>query len=410
MFRPRVITAVTHLALLLFACALLAAPPDAAPTGTDASAAASPEQWPREFVLPMSCSRGLVFARDGKKLLTVDAWEAQVWDTRTWKPIGNTFVHGERLTPEQYQEKSRPKVGRPVRHPDTMVKAEFDAAAERMLTVAQREAILWEIATGKAVGKPFEHGGGPLYDAAVSPDGKLIATCDGKDHHVHLYDAASGALIRKFNHGVPVSYVQFDRPGTTLVTTGSNTCLWTVKTGERRTVIPGSWHDVVRPALSDNGVIIAVSGGGYRIVEIDTGKEILFDDRLLRKNCQMYGVAISPDGKKYAASSSLDSSIYNLEKLEAYVSGLQSFDGDVFFDPVSGAAVVLSLEDSWGIWDLPGEKRVRVFDEREVWIHKAAFSPDGRFLAHACRGGTRIIEPRSGVTGPQRWMAESQRP
>lgn len=399
------------LVVLLFALWLLhgsiarvpvqgAAPP---PTAAEIPVAANREAAQRDNVrLEGDSFNGVAFSRDGKKLLTVGIWEAQVWDTATWKPIGQSFVHGERLTTDGYREKSRPRVGESIIHKDELRKGELDAAGKRVLTVALGEAMVWDMESGKAVGPAIRHGNDPATDAAISPDGAFVVTCNSASSIAHLWNLATGKLERSFDHKKRIAIVQFDREGTTLITTGAATQLWTVKTGDMRLYIQaGIDSQNVKPSLSHNGRIATASEGGFSVHDIDTGKLILHDDSLIHLDCQVHGVWISPDGSWVAASSTLNSGIWEVKSGEQIVKTINSFDAA--FDPASASVVLLALEDSWGVRDIRADRRVRRFDKRDIYISHAAFTSDGGMLAHQGLHCTRVIFARPGVSSPQRW-------
>jgi serine/threonine protein kinase/WD40 repeat protein len=146
---------------------------------------------------------------------------------------------------------------------------------------------------------------GPQYDvrrAAVSPDGRWVATCshfsDGQSKSVHLWEADSGKHVREFPYeGATVA--TFSPDGRWLaILHGSRTQLWEV----------GSWQPGRR---FDGGVVfspdkrlIALSGvfGVVRLVELDTGKEVA---RLTGPDAAWYApVCFTPDGAKLIVQSS----------------------------------------------------------------------------------------------------------
>jgi WD40 repeat protein len=74
-----------------------------------------------------------------------------------------------------------------------------------------------------------------IYDAELSPDGKLLATCS-YDRMIHLWDVASGKLVRSFaGHNGAVYDLAFSSDGAILASASADATvkIWNVATGER---------------------------------------------------------------------------------------------------------------------------------------------------------------------------------
>jgi WD40 repeat protein len=95
------------------------------------------------------------FSPDGKSAVTgsQETKFARLWDVTTGKPIG-----------------------KPMPHERTVGCVTFSPDSKTVLTAsADKTARLWEAATGEPLGPAFKHQGG-VSDAAFSPDGKTILT------------------------------------------------------------------------------------------------------------------------------------------------------------------------------------------------------------------------------------------
>ena len=194
----------------------------------DKGTAASTElgESSRVAILDGAADGGIFSSMDGSKILMFGETDATIWDAKTFAEIGEPMHHGAGLTA-----------------------ARFDAAADRVLTVGHTEekwvniageVKLWDTKTGKLLLPPIHHGDKPLSDAAISHDGKLIATCFERDHLVRIWDAATGKQIAALDHKSDIWAVQFSPDGSTLVTSGPVNTLWNVRTWAVRMTLPGT--------------------------------------------------------------------------------------------------------------------------------------------------------------------------
>ena len=155
-------------------------------------------------------------------------------------------------------------------------------------TVASGEAggllRFWDVATGKEI-RRFTHdikeddglGGTALASVTrvvYSRDGSKLATSIGYDEAtVHLYDVATGTILRKIDvpgrgGSGPIALSPHGRMLATaarLSETENTIILWDVATGKelRRTRgLPGSWFSI---AFAPDGKTLASGGMGYRV-------------------------------------------------------------------------------------------------------------------------------------------------
>jgi len=139
-------------------------------------------------------------------------------------------------------------------HADGVDKVAFSRDGKTLVTTSERIVYLWDVATAKLrmklidpdvrldVGlkalKGFSHGD-TIYDLAISPDGRTIATAS-RDGTAKLWDLATGALRAKLKgHDRGVRLLTFSPDGTTLAT-GSNdrtARLWDVATGQLKATL-----------------------------------------------------------------------------------------------------------------------------------------------------------------------------
>lgn len=127
-------------------------------------------------------------------------------------------------------------------------------------------ATLWNVADGKKL-REFSGHLDTLYDAELSPDGSLIATCS-YDRQVILWKADSGEKVRSLEgHNDAVYDVAFSPDGTVLATaSGDKTVkLWLLATGERLDTLSQPQGEQFVTTFSPDGNYVLAGGADNRI-------------------------------------------------------------------------------------------------------------------------------------------------
>jgi WD40 repeat protein/tetratricopeptide (TPR) repeat protein len=239
--------------------------------------------------------RHAVFSPDGVTVLlgTGDDREARLWDVATGEPIGQ-----------------------PLAHRGSLSSAAFSLDGKIVVTASSdKTARLWDASTGGVIGRPLEHDGSVL-SVAFSPGGKTVLT-GSHDHTARLWDTASGKAIRPpMVHQGAVDRVAFSRDGKSFLTkTDSTIRLWDAANNEPIGQ-PIIQRNVSCWAFSPDMKTILTGGKDHeaRLWDALTGQPI--GPALLHQG-HVSAVAYSPDGKTIATAS-------NKAKNEWSVSSSQS--------------------------------------------------------------------------------------
>lgn len=149
-----------------------------------------------------------------------------------------------------------------------------------------------------------------LFDAEFSPDGTLLATA-GYDRDIHLWDLASGKLLRSMTaHNGAVYDLAFSPDGTVIASaSGDGTCkIWQVATGERLDTLNQPEAEQFRIAFTPDSQHIVAAGADSRIrlwrFVSKTAPQLnpLLQTRFGHEDA-IVDLAVSPDGKQLVTTS-----------------------------------------------------------------------------------------------------------
>jgi WD40 repeat protein len=363
--------------------------------------------------------RAIAFSPDGE-LLALDMDRAGLWQVATGRRLRdlefNGFVpmslafspDGKEIVMGSDREHALyifdPATGKCLRkitgHADAAVAAVYSKDGKTIASASKdKTARIWDAATGKELYRFTEPE--PAADAALSPDGKLLAVKTAKA--VHLWDVVTGKEVHRFEQGSgELRPLAFSPDGKTL---GSDGVVWDVATGERLYKCEGGL--IGDMAFSPNGKTIAAGGytGVVYLCDSADGKEL--PSSRAGWNRGMASVAgFTPDGKclaLYAASGVRLCETATGKVIRQYAMGGErpcalalSPDGKTLAGVEAVGAITL--------WETATGKRLFRLESKDRRFNGSdtlafAFAPDGRTLAAAT--GENVIRLWDAATGKE---------
>lgn len=248
-------------------------------------------------------------------------------------------------------------------HEGAVYSAAFFPGGARVVSSGDDGKIrVWDVRTGRLLSSE-EGPGGTISDVAVSPDGRLLASCtdSSKGSLVQLRDARTLVLRRTFEAQEDgVFEVVFSPDGRLLASGGRDKVvkLWEVSTGRLVHSLVG--HDAAVTALAftpDSRTLASASAdedNTVRLWDVQTGRSL---HTLAAHDDWVTSVAFAPDGATLASGSR---------------------DRKLIF------------------WDARTGRKLREQRQPEM-VYEIEFSPDGRLIAEAGGGGiVRIHDAHTG--------------
>jgi WD40 repeat protein len=244
---------------------------------------------------------------------------------------------------------------------------------------------VWDVRSSKLRMPPIRHRGQPVLDAAISPDGALVATCAEKDPIVCVWEIPSGRERWAVRCRHEVRSLQFDPMGRFLVTCGEETTVWTVRTGTARAVLPGTrtaWSGRTAAISADGSRLAVLTDSIFEVYELPSLRKIA-DNKAnpLHLDEVMHSITISGDGSRVATASTAGGAVWDAS------TGLRIMK-PVDLSPLvpasfnrAGTRVVLWDLDHPAVIVVPTGERLPL--PRYSDSQTACFSPDGKMVAVA---------------------------
>jgi WD40 repeat protein len=245
-------------------------------TVPDGVIAADPPEEPGAVVrLSLAAGTAACWNADGSLIVTAGGKDVQVWDGRTFDPVGETLHHDAKVTA-----------------------AVFSPDGARVAAAAGRAAFVYDARTSKRLVSVTHDD--EVLGAAFDASGSRLATAS-RDRTVRVWDAANGKRLVELRHDDPVAAVVFapKREGSarlltwTLLTdvpanvrvmspTRGDALLWELDgdappkqpkwrfSGDQARRRRGSPHCDGRPVFSPDGTMVAIPAGGDGVTVVES--------------------------------------------------------------------------------------------------------------------------------------------
>ncbi|GHG68593.1 caspase, EACC1-associated type [Streptomyces griseocarneus] len=279
--------------------------------------------------------------------------------------------------------------------------------------------LLWNASTGKPERLLRDARMTVANSVVFSPDGKALAS--GDIHGIHLWDPATGRLVRTLDKDAAVSSVAFSPDGRTLAAgaVDGKVRLWDPATGALVHTLAGHRDPISSVVFSPGGAYLATAGGAAvpaeGVGEGDTGVRLWNPSTgdLIRTlpgdSTKVQAMAFSRDGLALATACR-GSSVWLWDPVGAKsgrpLEGHTSSVNGVAFSPDGNLLASAGSDNTVRLWNR--DATVKVITSRfHTFIRSVAFSPDGRTLVS---GGGELgrgvyIGGGHGGTAVERWDA-----
>jgi WD40 repeat protein len=317
---------------------------------------------------------GVAFSPDGKRLAS---------GSGTYDATKNAFVGVEvKVWDAQTGQELLS-----IKHTGQVWSVAFSPDGKRLASADGREVKVWDAQTGQVLLTLKGHTAA-VNSVAYSPDGKRLASASD-DKTVKVWDAQTGQeLLSCKRHTNRVRSVAFSPDGKRLASVGGypeNTVkVWDAQTGQELLTLKGTSGSV---AFSADGKRLACSSfGGDRRVQVwdaQTGQQLL---SCKGHNGQINSVAFSPDGKRLA-SAGMDQMVHMWDaqtgqELLTY-KGHSGMIMGVTFSPNGTRLASASYDGTVKVWDATTSSEARTFRGPPGGVYSLVFSPVGKRLAAA---------------------------
>lgn len=250
---------------------------------------------------------------------------------------------------------------------------------------------LWDMFMGERKGEAFSMDGDEVQSVSLSPDGRLLAASGWAD--TCLWDTDTHELLHRFSGNNAV----FSPDGQKLAVVEEEALK--IYSTEDFGVINNMKSPVTEPydtvcavAFSPDNASLAVGDakGHVWIMGCETGGEPISRRCLdLEKSCRIASLAMTPDGKRLLAASSMGITCWCLSDGESDLFPSNDVVESVSVSPDGLHFATADYAGALKIYDITEEKNL--FERRLVNVNRVLYSPDGEFIVSGdCFGSVAV--------------------
>lgn len=240
----------------------------------------------------------------------------------------------------------------------------------------------------------FTSDSGRMWSAAFAPDGKRVLTTDDKS--ARMWDATSGQLLFTMSHGDTVYRAVFSHDGSQIVTAGGDGTvrIWEAATGApiRKLTYqaPGAkrWRYSVVAMSLHFVAALDMTGRVAHVWDAETGTPIA---ELVNDAPKRNLLAFSADGHWLAISGRDEVRLFDTSTWQRAVTIAEPRARSLSFDPTGPRLAVGTSDGVASIWEIPSGVRVRCLRDAGASVDSIAFSHDGVLVAAGSRDGAEQV-------------------
>jgi WD40 repeat protein len=277
-----------------------------------------------------------------------------------------------------------------------VAEAAFSPDGKLVVTAGGRgEARVFRADTGRLV-RSLRHGAAPLVAASFSPDGSLIVTA-GADGIARLWNARTGARLRELDHRGPISSATFSPNGKLLATTSADGTakIWTIPSGRLLRRLDHG-HAVKSASFSGDGTLLvtvlepAANDRAARVFDVRSGhlvRRLVQPDRVLTARFAPTGDrAVTGGAGGFVRIWHARSRMPPVD-----LSGHKGQVLDAEFSPDGKRVVTASTDQTARVWDAETGVLVSPLAVHTNYVLAAHFSPDSQTVVTASADRRSVV-------------------
>jgi WD40 repeat protein/class 3 adenylate cyclase len=327
--------------------------------------------------------RGLRFTSQGRTLYSTGPSSVIAWDVEGSDRLGRRFSFSTTPTSPTFAVS-----------PDGSILATPDGKRSDHIALRDLRSL-------KQTRRPLAPGIGPLSAIAFGPDGKHLAVGgEQADSAPVLVDVASGKVTRRMTGGHDDGFqsVAFDPKGQRLLTGGHDrrAIVWEVETGKQLLDLRHPGDDDLNEtavAWSPDGTMVATAGGDGLVAlwRVPDGKQVA---TFKADPVWVPSVAFSPDGSLIAAGGSIDKQVtlwdLNTHKLVGRLPH-PTILARLAFDPGGKTLATVTIHGTARLWDVASRRQIGLALPGPSVFANVGFDPNGNRLVTLYEDGTGVV-------------------
>jgi WD40 repeat protein/tetratricopeptide (TPR) repeat protein/tRNA A-37 threonylcarbamoyl transferase component Bud32 len=257
---------------------------------------------------------------------------------------------------------------------------------------------IWDMVTGKELVTIPDAHEDLVRCVSFNTDGKRLVS-GSRDKTIKVWDVETGAEVKTLRSDGYIECASISPDGKRIFSSGGEgktIRVWDAETGETVKALAGHTNAIWSLAVSPDGKQI-VSGswdGTIKVWDVESGTEAM---TLRGHEGQLHHVAFSPDGRRVVSGGQEDHTIkiWDIVTGKELITIPEAHDGlgliySVAFSPDNRHICSGSWDETIKVWDAATGENVLTLLGHEGWVLSVAFSPDGKHIVSSGSGDGTI--------------------